>query len=453
MIPAPTNEIDIVAELPEIAGDCFDDLQYPDRVPDGLQLKTVSTARNVEALLDYCGLVACHNQMNMENMLVRTDGSVVADSLEVIRSMLISMSQLTGLPKSAIDDHLGAICERTSFHPVRKWLDDGDGWDGQKRVDAVINCLKTKDPELTCIVMRKWLIGCVACLYEPEFRSKLIPVLQGEQSWRKSAFIERIAKVIDGAFLEGAELNPDNKDSVLSCIKSWIVELGELERSTRNSQGSLKAFITKGVDTVRPPYGRTDVKKPRQTNFIASVNGDSFLKDDTGSARYAVLVMTGAPDMDTLNDLLGWHWNEGKLRQVNPDNLRQFWLEIKADYDAGKGWMLTKDELKQTTAINADFQDKGTWYQWAYERFAGNYDSTVGDWLMAADICARYDLGRSNTAKLGRALTMLANERHIKLKKGSGNRTYYLVNHNADELMNNESLNDEPSDDDLSFLK
>lgn len=69
-------------------------------------------------------------------------------------------------------------------------------------------------------------------------------------------------------------------------------------------------------------------------------------------------MMTGEPDMDALNDLLSWHWNGGKLRLVNPDNLRQFWLEIKADYDSGEGWMLTKDELKQTTAINADFQDK-----------------------------------------------------------------------------------------------
>lgn len=428
MIPAPTNEIDIVAELPDIADDCFDDLQYPDLVSDGKTVRAVSTARNLKALLDFCGLVACHNQMNMENMLVRHDGAVVADSLESVRSMLISQSQVSGLPKAAIDDHLAAICERAAFHPVKKWLDDGDGWDGQKRVDAVINCLKTKNPELTRIVMRKWLIGCVASLYEPEFRSKLIPVLQGEQSWMKSAFIERLAKVADGAFLEGAELNPDNKDSVLTCIKSWIVELGELERSTKNSQGGLKACITKSVDTVRPPYGRTDIKKPRQTHFIASVNGDAFLKDDTGSARYAVLVMTGAPDMDTLNDLLGWQWNDGKLRLVNPDNLRQFWLEIKADYDAGKGWMLTNDELKQTTAINADFQDKGTWYQWAYERFAGKPETASHAWRTAADVCSICEHGSHNTKAVGRALALLAKEGHIKMKEGRSRIKLYYVN-------------------------
>ena len=427
MIPVPTNKIDIASELGELADDCMEGFEYPDLVADGNSLRPVSTARNLKALLDYCGLVACHNQMNMENMLVRHDGTVEAGSLESVRSMLIGVSQVTGLPKASIDDHLLAIAEQTSFHPVQKWLDDGDSWDGVQRVDAVINCLKTKDPALTRLVMRKWLIGCVASLYEPEFRSKLIPVLQGDQSWMKSAFIERIAKVSSGAFLEGAELNPDNKDSVLSCIKSWIVELGELERSTKNSQGSLKAFITKSIDTVRPPYGRTDVKKPRQTHFIASVNGDSFLKDDTGSARYAVLVMSGLPDMDAVNDLLGWDWNEGRLRLVNPEQLRQFWLEIKADYDSGKNWGLTPEELKMTTAVNADFQDKGTWYQWAYERFAGKENAAGHEWRMASDICSIYFIDHKQARTLGKALSLLAREGHIKSRTKGGNKTEYYV--------------------------
>jgi hypothetical protein len=155
--------------------------------------------------------------------------------------------------------------------------------------------------------------------------------------------------------------------------------------------------------------------------------------------------------MDTLNDLLGWNWNEGKLRLVNPDNLRQFWLEIKADYDAGNGWMLTDEELKRTTSINAEFQDKGCWYQWVYERFAGGGDSSAGEWLPSADICARYDIGRKNTAPLGKALTLLVKEGHIKMKKGNGNKTYFYVDPNADDSLDYKKLND--SDDALAFFK
>ena len=132
--------------------------------------------------------------------------------------------------------------------------------------------------------------------------------------------------------------------------------------------------------------------------------------------------------------------------------MRQFWLEIKADYDAGNGWMLTDEELKRTTSINAEFQDKGRWYQWVYERFAGGGDSSAGEWLTSADICARYDIGRGNTAEVGKKLTLLANEGHIQSKKGSGNKTFYFVNPKADEYMSDEALNDS-SDDALAFFK
>ena len=81
---------------------------------------------------------------------------------------------------------------------------------------------------------------------------------------------------------ENADGTEGEVQSKISQLKSQI-ELGELERSTKNSQGALKAFISKEVDTVRPPYSRVDVKKPRQSHFIATVNETDFLKDQTGN--------------------------------------------------------------------------------------------------------------------------------------------------------------------------
>jgi hypothetical protein len=90
--------------------------------------------------------------------------------------------------------------------------------------------------------------------------------------------------------------------------------------------------------------------------------------------------------------------------------------------------MLTKDELKQTTAINADFQDKGTWYQWAYERFAGKPETASHDWRTAADVCSLYGHGSHNTKAVGRALALLAKEGHIKMKEGRSRIKLYYVN-------------------------
>lgn len=60
------------------------------------------------------------------------------------------------------------------------------------------------------------------------------------------------------------------------------------------------------MDSVRPPYHPRDVKKPRQSHFIATVNGTGFLKDLTGNFRYAAIELIGKIDIDRVNQILGW---------------------------------------------------------------------------------------------------------------------------------------------------
>jgi predicted P-loop ATPase len=251
------------------------------------------------------------NMMEFEQEAYEIGGDKLAVSAEQLKSKFISAASRHCLPKSAIEDHMSALCENSRYHPIEEWLGD-EHWDGVSRVDNVIDCLNAKHKKLADVTLKHWLVGCVASIYKPHFKSKLVPVIQGEQSFKKTAFVERIAQVMPLAFLEGAELDPDNKDSVLACIRAWIVELGELERTNKNSQGSLKAFITKSIDSVRPPYARKDIKKPRQTHFIATVNGKDFLKNETGSSRFVVLEMAEAANMEDVNRLLGW-FSAGEL--------------------------------------------------------------------------------------------------------------------------------------------
>ncbi|MFC1234443.1 hypothetical protein [Vibrio sp. F74] len=43
------------------------------------------------------------------------------------------------------------------------------------------------------IAMLKWLIAVIACLYDQFFSNKLVPVLQGGQSFMKTTFISLVA--------------------------------------------------------------------------------------------------------------------------------------------------------------------------------------------------------------------------------------------------------------------
>ena len=70
----------------------------------------------------------------------------------------------------------------------------------------------------------------------------------------------------------------------------WITELAELEHITgKRSTGALKNHITTRTDLCRVPYGRSYERLKRRSIMVASVNGDEFLKDQTGDRRFWVV--------------------------------------------------------------------------------------------------------------------------------------------------------------------
>ena len=287
--------------------------------------KPLGTSGNLSILLRNRGLNLAVNSMSLEVELFE-QGKLLDISYTSKRSKLLDECIKAGFQKSILDDHLLAVAEHNCYHPFKAFLGDGV-WDGAPRVDPLIEAMNVKHKSITLAVMRKFFISIVASVYEPNFSSKLVPILQGGQSFRKTAFIKRFANIFEGAFLEGQEVDPDNKDSVIACIKAMIVEVGEFERTSKNSQGALKAFFCKEVDTVRPPYGRVDIKKPRNTSFIATVNGSGFLRDDTGSSRYAVIELLERIDMATVNNLLGWHYDNGRFPWQTQSSLSSFGLK------------------------------------------------------------------------------------------------------------------------------
>jgi predicted P-loop ATPase len=232
--------------------------------------------------------------------------------------------------------------------------------------------------------------------------------------------------MLAGAFLEGHELNPDIKDSVISCIKSLIVEVGEFERTSKNAQGSQKAFLGLEVDTVRPPYGRVDIKKPRATSFIGTVNGTGFLRDDTGSSRYAVIELEKRIDMDTVNELLGWEYDNGRLTLRDPERLRQFWLEVLWLFNNGATWHLTDAELEQVARLNKQHDAKTSFYDILNDKFVDVEMSTRHiEWMTATQVCEYCEISKTNVRQVGKALKQLANDELIESKSGRANKTFY----------------------------
>ena len=82
--------------------------------------------------------------------------------------------------------------------------------------------------------------------------NEFVLVLQGKQGIGKTSFFRKLA-VYPEWFREGANIDMQNKDSIMEATNVLIAELGELEATINRQQPSLKAFLTRTFDTFRAP--------------------------------------------------------------------------------------------------------------------------------------------------------------------------------------------------------
>ncbi|MGL5490944.1 MAG: VapE domain-containing protein, partial [Shewanella sp.] len=176
----------------------------------------------------------------------------------------------------------------------------------------------------------------------------------------------------------------------------------------------------------RVPYARDFTIKPRQTCFIGTVNGTEFLKDQTGNARFAVIEMAEPAMIDNLNWFLGWDWKAGRITLEQPEQLRQFWLQVKTLYDAGESWFLDNATSQQAATVNEGHTDKGPYYAAIVERHISRPAHTTV-WLTPSAVCKLHDERTGLTSQYGKALRLIADEGLIKRRAARGRSQEYQI--------------------------
>jgi predicted P-loop ATPase len=206
--------------------------------------------------------------------------------------------------------------------------------------------LGTEEP-LYDRMMKVMVLGAVARRLEPGCKFDLVVVLKGKQGIKKSSFWKTLAS--PGWFTESVP--DDDKDLLLNLHSTWIFELAELESVTnKRSAGKLKNIISTSSDLLRVPYGKATERRPRASIFVSSVNGDSFLRDETGERRYLVIECPQDPGKGESIDL------EAVLR-----NRDQIWKAAVQAYRAGEKPYLDFEDQHESNVRNQEFQVEHPW--------------------------------------------------------------------------------------------
>ncbi len=378
----------------------------------------LNTKENIQGVLTIQGIRVVYNvikkvmEIDIPNTTFIDDLKEDASLIE-IENRCINM----GIPHTKVSDYLKVLAKE--YNPVKEWMESRP-WDGRSRIQDFLDTIGSPENEkLKEMLMRKWLISCCAAACEPKgVELEGILVFQGAQGLGKTLWFKRLANYENGWLLEGATLNPSDKDSVKRAVSHWIVELGEIESTFKKSDiDQLKAFVTARSDELRLPYDRGFSRYQRRTAFYASVNAREFLTDTSGNRRFWVIPVRSI------------NFNHGI-------DMQQLWAEVKETlYVKGqKNWFLSPDERELLQDSNESYRTQSSVEDLVLEHvnFEGTYKKPVQMTKLLRD------LGISNPRMpdFKDAARVLA-ERGIVPRRTNGKKVYDLDYNKVDDGITN----------------
>jgi len=236
---------------------------------------------------------------------------------------------------TVISNCVSLVAKDIPIHPVREYL-SSIVWDGVSRLsDWLGNYMGAQgDPEYLALVGRSWLISGVARVELPGCQVDHVLVLEAVQGAGKSSAARILAVRPEWFADQLGDLR--NKDAALQLSNKWLIEMSELAGVRRANLESVKAFVSRGQDVYRPPYGRRAITVPRQCIFIGTTNELEYLRDRTGNRRYWP-VRCGNINLDAL-----------------ARDRDQLWAEARHCYKSGEAWHLDQVGTKLAIAEQED---------------------------------------------------------------------------------------------------
>ena len=299
-----------------------------------------TTIPNVKQMLTLYSILVRYNVISKKIIIIIPGLTGTVDNADnVAMSYIISLAILNGMSTGQIPEFVSAIADRNQINPVADWIHSKE-WDGIDRLQSIYDTLVAREdyPEaLKQVLMYRWLISAVAAVFMSRgFHARGVLTIQGRQSMGKTAWIN--ALIIDPILREQVlkldhHLDPSNKDSLLTAISHWLVEIGELDSSFKKDIARLKGFLTSNSDKVRKPYGRTNSEYPRKTVFYATVNETNFLVDPTGNTRWWTIPVTS-------------------INYTHDIDTQQLFAQVAIDFNAGEPWWLSSAEEKCLEKFN-----------------------------------------------------------------------------------------------------
>ena len=210
-----------------------------------------------------------------------------------------------------------------------------------KAIPALASCVVVRNSDKWLPYLIKWLIAVVAnAMDDRECRNHTCLVLTGEQGKFKTTFLDLLCPPALKGYSYTGKIYPQEKDTLTYIGQNLIVNIDDqLKVLNKRDENELKNLITCPMVKYRMPYDKYVEEYPHLASFVASVNGNDFLTDPTGSRRFLPFEVLSI-DIE-------------RAKAISMDNV---YAEAKALLKSGFRYWFDDDEIAELYRESEDFQ-------------------------------------------------------------------------------------------------
>lgn len=210
-----------------------------------------------------------------------------------------------------------------------------------KAISYLASCVVVRNSNKWLPYLTKWLVAVVAnAVDDRECRNHTCLVLTGEQGKFKTTFLDLLCPSKLHGYSYTGKIYPQEKDTLTYIGQNLIVNIDDqLKALNKRDENELKNLITCPMVKYRMPYDKYVEEHPHLASFVASVNGNDFLTDPTGSRRFLPFEVLSI-DIE-------------KAKRISMDNV---YAEAKALLKSGFRYWFDDDEIAELYRESEDFQ-------------------------------------------------------------------------------------------------
>ena len=210
-----------------------------------------------------------------------------------------------------------------------------------KAIPELASCVVVRNSDKWFPYLTKWLVAVVAnAMDDRECRNHTCLVLTGEQGKFKTTFLDLLCPPKLHGYSYTGKIYPQEKDTLTYIGQNLIVNIDDqLKALNKRDENELKNLITCPMVKYRMPYDKYVEEHPHLASFVASVNGNDFLTDPTGSRRFLPFEVLSI-DIE-------------RAKAISMDNV---YAEAKALLKSGFRYWFDDDEIAELYRESEDFQ-------------------------------------------------------------------------------------------------